>query len=342
MENHMRLGKRSLAGFLLSAFTLFCFLTASAVPFSPGPRSPGVEILEELVQGPKGFIIRVGSNGCTSKNSLGVSIRKEAGVSERAPHYVLTINRQVPDECKAIVEEGAVIVYDLQKDLGITGNYTYAITNPVASAHPFRSYDDSFFSLVMKQAAPHLPETRTVTPLPYEKYVMAHEYFSCLVPSDWERGHVEASGEKDGIYEIRLSRSGKARPEDGDKYFYPDPIIYVGYYAPGNSQGKTYEGFIADYEKLMRKNADNPKRYDYRRPEKTRIGSSEATVTAYEIFQETARGPLFTTSYWIKARFVVIKARQGFYVVAYRSPKEFYDLYLPVFQTVLDSFKPLY
>ena len=342
MEYQMRLVKRSLAGFLLSVFTLFCFLTASAVPYSPGPRSVGVEIIEEVVQGPKAFIIRVGSNGCTTKNSLAVSIKKEAGVSERAPHYVLTINRKVPDECKAIVEEGAVIIYDLQKDLGIAGNYTYSISNPVASAHLFRSHDDSFFSLVMKQAAPPLPETRTVSPLPYEQYAMTHEYFTCLVPSDWQRGHLEPSGEKDGIYEIRLTKSGKARPEEGDKYFYPDPVIYVGYYAPGNSQGKTYEGFIADYEKLMEKNAGNPKKYDYRRPEKSRVGSSDATITAYEIYQETPRGPLFSIKYWIKARFVVIKARQGFYVVAFRSPKEFYDQYLPVFQTVLDSFKPLY
>jgi hypothetical protein len=44
----------------------------------------------------------------------------------------------------------------------------------------------------------------------------------------------------------------------------------------------------------------------------------------------------------VKARFVVIKAHKGFYVVTFNSPKEFYGTYLPVFQAVLDSFKPLY
>jgi hypothetical protein len=332
---------RSLAGLLLSVSILFSTVAASALPFSAGPRSPGVEILEELVQGPQGFIIRVGSNGCTARNSFDISIKKEAGITERAPHYVLTINRKVPDECKAIVDDGAVIAYDLKKDFGISGNYTYSITNPIASAHPFRADGASFFTTVLKDAALPLPKLKEVRPLPYEKFTAGHDYFSCLVPSDWERGHDGSSDDKEGIYEIRLTRTGKARAEDGEKFYFPDPLIYVGYYASGNSQGKTYEGFIGDYRKLMRKNAGSSKSA-YKQPRKTRIGRNEATITDYEVFQETSRGPLFTSKYWLKSRFVVVKARKGFYVLAYKSPKEFYDQYLPVFQAVLDSFKPLY
>lgn len=52
------------------------------------------------------------------------------------------------------------------------------------------------------------------------------------------------------------------------------------------------------------------------------------------------RGPLFTTKYWLKANFIVIKAQSsGFYVLAYKSPAEFYDQYLPVFEEVARSFK---
>ena len=337
----MRPAKRSLAALVFSIFLLLSTLTASATAYSTGPRAPGVEILEELVQGPHGFIIRVGSNGCTSRNSFDVTTNKESGISERAPHYVLAVIRKVPDECKAIVDDGVVIVYDLQKDFGITGNYTYSVANPVASAHPFKTDGESFFSMVVKQTAPPMPGLKESRPLPYENFTIEHDYFSCLVPSDWQRVHVGSSNDKEGINEISLTIPGKAKPEDGEKYYFPDPLIYVGYYGPGNRQGKTYEGFIADYEKLMRKNAGSPKSR-YKRPERTVIGRNEATIDSYEVFQETQRGPLFTTKYWMKARFVVIKAHQGFYVVAYKSPKEFYDKYLPVFKVVLDSFKPLY
>ncbi|HWR02194.1 MAG TPA: hypothetical protein VN371_10060 [Chlorobaculum sp.] len=330
-----------MAALIFPILVLFGSLTASATSYSAGPRATGVEILDELLQGPHGFIIRVGSNGCTSRNSFEVRVNKEIGISERAPHYVLTVIRKGPDECKAIVDDGVVIVYDLQKDLGISGNYTYTVANPVASAHPFKTGGDSFFSMVVKQTAPSMPGPGESRPLPYENFTIEHGYFSCLVPSDWQRVHDGSSNDKEGIHEIRLTLSGKAKPEDGERFYFPDPLLYVGYYSPGNRQGKTYEGFIADYEKLMRKNAGSPKSR-YRRPEKTVIGRNEATVNSYEVFQETQRGPLFTTRYWMKARFVVIKAHQGFYVVAFKSPREFYDKYLPVFQAVLDSFKPLY
>ena len=60
----------------------------------------------------------------------------------------------------------------------------------------------------------------------------------------------------------------------------------------------------------------------------------------YEVYQDIPRGPLFTTKYWLKARFIVVKGKDGFHVLAYKSPKEFYDNYLPVFEEVVKSFKP--
>jgi hypothetical protein len=65
----------------------------------------------------------------------------------------------------------------------------------------------------------------------------------------------------------------------------------------------------------------------------------EAKEYSYEVYQETPRGPLFTTKYWLKAKFIVIQGKNGFYVLAYKSPKELYDKYLPVFDEVSGSFK---
>jgi hypothetical protein len=124
--------RRLLNRVFLFLLILFSYLSASAETYSTSPRVTGVEILQEIVQqGKQGFTVRVGSNGCTAKNSFTVSVEKVKGAIESAPHYLLTLIRTVPDECKAIVDDGELITYDLQKDFGITGNSAYSITNPV-------------------------------------------------------------------------------------------------------------------------------------------------------------------------------------------------------------------
>jgi hypothetical protein len=136
---------------LLLVLCCFSHTCTFASPYSSGPRATGEVILQELVQGQRAFIIRVGSNGGTSKSSFSVSVKKAEGPSERSPLYLLTIVRTRLDENKAIVDDGAVITYDLQKDFGITGNYIYSVTNPVASPHPFQQPDESFISTLSKQ-----------------------------------------------------------------------------------------------------------------------------------------------------------------------------------------------
>ena len=312
---------------------------AAAIPLSPGPRQQGEAILDEEVAGPGGFVIRVGSNGCTSKNSFEVLVTKKPGITALAPHYELTIVRKVPDECKAIVEDGVVLAYDLKRDLGISGNYTYAITNPVSSPRPFADTSEYYLPKVLKDAVTDVSLPREVRPEPFEKFTVARDFFSCLLPAGWTRSYDPAGDAKAGIYQIQLTKSGLAGPEDGEKFYFPHPLIYVGYYAPGNSKKKTYESYLADYDRLIRKNAGS-KKSSYSKPVKTTIAGRSAIITDYEVWQEVPRGPLFATKYWLKARFVVVKARQGFYVLAFKSPKEFYDQCQPAFQAVLDSFAP--
>ena len=191
----------------------------------------------------------------------------------------------------------------------------------------------------MRDVVTDIPIPRELRPEPFEQFTAARDYFSCLLPTGWKQYHDPAGDAKAGIHQVRLTREGLARPEDGEKYYFPQPLIYVGYYALGNSEGKTYESYLADYERLRRKNAGSEKS-SYSKPVKTSVADREATITDYEVWQEVPRGPLFATKYWLKARFVVVKARQGFYVLALKSPKEFYDQCQPAFQAVLDSFSP--
>jgi hypothetical protein len=141
---------------LLPVLLLSLFLCGRAFgqPYSHGPREIGEEVLDELLLGERTVAAKVSSGGCTGKGSFRVDVEKNEGLTSRLPHYVLTIRRVAVDECKAIVDDGPVIVWDLGKDLGLTGNYTFSVRNMVYSIHS--PYDDrdperSMLSTVEKQ-----------------------------------------------------------------------------------------------------------------------------------------------------------------------------------------------
>ncbi len=101
----------------------------AAQKISHGPRELGVAVLQELIVKEDKVVIRVGSGGCTDKDSIRANVRKEKGLTERAPHYVVTFERVRIDECKALLSEGALLEYDIPRDLGLAGLYTLSITN---------------------------------------------------------------------------------------------------------------------------------------------------------------------------------------------------------------------
>jgi hypothetical protein len=132
---------------LLTAIFMFASVAAYAQQYSTGPRQIGEETLEELVLGKNALIARVASHGCTSKKSFRIEVQKTDGVSTIAPHYVLAINRVAVDECKAIVDDGIVLVWDLEKDIGLKGPFTFSVRNRVDSG--YRPYEhDNEGSLV--------------------------------------------------------------------------------------------------------------------------------------------------------------------------------------------------
>ncbi|MHB8108625.1 MAG: hypothetical protein ACYDHW_01170 [Syntrophorhabdaceae bacterium] len=87
--------------------------------------------MNELTTKPNKIIVRVGSNGCTGKGSFRVDVKKEEGLSKKSPHYVLTIVRTGIDECKALTRGGSLITFNMAKDLGLKGYYTYSVTNRI-------------------------------------------------------------------------------------------------------------------------------------------------------------------------------------------------------------------
>ena len=106
--------------------------TSSLPKLSSMQRDLGVVILEDFSIRDGVLSFRTTTGGCTDKDSFKISVARGAGISERASHYILSIERIKPDDCKAFFPDGIVVEYDLEKDLGLTGIYAVSISNPMA------------------------------------------------------------------------------------------------------------------------------------------------------------------------------------------------------------------
>ncbi len=122
------------------------FLLASGlIAQVPDARRTGEEVLYEALLGEKGFLVVVESNGCTQKESFQVDSLKNKN-QDGLLHYAFTVRRIRPDDCKAMPER-IIISFDLEKDLGITGKFTYSLTNKI---FPARAGEDSLYSIIEK------------------------------------------------------------------------------------------------------------------------------------------------------------------------------------------------
>jgi hypothetical protein len=125
---------RFVSAFLPALFALLLTglpVSAQTLKVSRSPRELGTAVLRDLSIRDGKISFRVDSNGCTDVGSFKVRVIKKDGISPKAAHYQLTIERVRIDECKAMLWEGVVIELDLEKDLGLTGTYTLSVGNPV-------------------------------------------------------------------------------------------------------------------------------------------------------------------------------------------------------------------
>ncbi|MCX8161352.1 MAG: hypothetical protein N3G18_10575 [Candidatus Saccharicenans sp.] len=122
------------------------FLMASGLLAQfPDARRPGEEVLYEALLGARGFLIVAESNGCTQKESFQVDSLKKKN-QDGSAHYVFTVRRIRPDECKRMPER-VIISFDIEKDLGIKGQFTYELTNRI---FPARAEEGSLYSIIEK------------------------------------------------------------------------------------------------------------------------------------------------------------------------------------------------
>lgn len=182
---------------------------------------------------------------------------------------------------------------------------------------------------------------QTVDNTEFIKYRSPKGFFSCLLPKKWGR-HENPSLNNDlnRIYGTKVFTK-----DDGGHV-----NISVNFYAKGNTMYKNYDHFIRTFSKPVKGLSDKDEKYA---PVKKIIVSSlrgktfERTVFEYEGLTYNPA----TASFSIHAtapkrpvieRFVALPAREGFYVLRFRCPREFSGRYGAIFEKIIESFKPLY
>lgn len=105
----------------------------SGLSFPDDQRQLGEAVLGSLTVKDGAVVVNVASGGCTDKKSFNVRVEKSGGAEGDIPHYVLTFERVAADDCKALLMNGVDLVFDLEKDLGLSGRYTLSVANRVRS-----------------------------------------------------------------------------------------------------------------------------------------------------------------------------------------------------------------
>ena len=103
----------------------------SGLSFADEQRQLGEAVLGSLTVKDGTVVVNVASGGCTDKSSFTVRVVKDEEGPGKIPHYVLTFERIAVDECKALLMDGVDLVFDLEKDLELAGEYTLSVSNRV-------------------------------------------------------------------------------------------------------------------------------------------------------------------------------------------------------------------
>lgn len=183
----------------------------------------------------------------------------------------------------------------------------------------------TIFSLLLLAAAPAFGGESAAPGL--EQYVSDGNFFTASVPVSWEKSEEILLGRQEKEYGVDMSAPGGP----------PAPAaISILYYAPDHAMFKTHEKFLNTQLKPP-----------------TRI-KGEVTGKVKDVLVNHRRARTFDKRTFdfippysptpkkieMFERCVVMPAKKGFYVLNFRTKKGDEKAYLPVFDKVLQSFKP--
>lgn len=184
-----------------------------------------------------------------------------------------------------------------------------------------------------KKKEPVSAEAKNVATLAeerFENFICYNNYFTAKIPAGWNKYEDILDGEATREYGVDLQG-----PQNKDGAYTSITVIY---YLPDHVMFQTVEKFIEV-------NA-NPNDYMNRHGETvTPVKEIPLAGTSASTFDRKTF--LFIPPYAVKPnkipmfeRLIVLKAKEGFYVLKFSSPEDSYPNYLGTFEKVVKSFKP--
>lgn len=173
-------------------------------------QDTGVVILRAIDLREHKLSIKLSSNGCTDKKALKSIVKKLEGINSQVPHYEITLIREKPDRCKALISEGTTIVYDLKEEFRINTKLPYTVTvkNPI---YPLIT-DEPYFQFFPK---------KELKPKPVEEDMSLKEHLikATVRAIEMEIKRYETSQQRDKEDKIdrlrnEIEKFNKMKPED--------------------------------------------------------------------------------------------------------------------------------
>ncbi|MBN2654168.1 MAG: hypothetical protein JXR79_03525 [Nitrospirae bacterium] len=163
----------------------------------------------------------------------------------------------------------------------------------------------------------------------FKKYVMDNNYFSCDIPSSWDLIREKEKDEDYKIYEIQLisPRADKA-----------PTMIFVSYYAKDNEDFNNYKDFLNRNSKNVLGETKN-KRENYGSVTETGLNGTIAFSLQRERLRYLYPQSKSDESVSIKEQIYVVPAKEGFYVLHYSTSSALYNVFLPVFDRIVKTFR---
>jgi len=152
-------------------------------------------------------------------------------------------------------------------------------------------------------------------------------YFSCSTPRNWTIDYDSAPAESDAVYAVELTSKTPGMPLPH--------IIHVAYYSKENGEFSGYSDYVSKNSKNLFKIRDNK----YWPVRKASLSGREAKTFERETFVYLPPEKPSAKKYYLKEKFIVLDAKEGFFVLKYTAPKAQYKTHLKTFQKVADSLK---
>ncbi len=173
-----------------------------------------------------------------------------------------------------------------------------------------------------KRPAKHLPKKYTTAGFPEAR-------FTCRVPARWKKIR---SGELDSQERVRgivlmgpQERSGFA------------PTISVYYYEPGNPEFEDIEEYVdTHYNPAIRAIMGQ----DVEKPKALELAGLPARSFHRTSYERVPQHSMDTRNLKKRETHIVLKYDKGFFALTYSAPPGGYDKWLPVFERVVETFKP--